>query len=80
MINWRQAKIIVTNLPISYVIYKDIAPLTMDHYKLIIYNARLSVAVFNADSRNFSNLSTPLILNTYAFGRGVIKFNQSKGR
>ena len=29
--NWLQTKRVVTNLPLAYVISKDINPLTMDH-------------------------------------------------
>ena len=34
--NWLKTKRVVTNLPISYVIFKDTTPITMDHSDLII--------------------------------------------
>ena len=44
--NWIKTKIFITKIPISYVIRKDITPLTMDHSELIIYNASFTTAVF----------------------------------
>ena len=78
MRNWIQTKGGVTNLPISYVIHKDIPPLTMDHSKLIIYNKHLTSAVLKSDSRKVANILTSIVLDTDAFECGGRKF--SKGR
>ena len=64
----------VTNLPLSYVIFKDTTPLTMDRSELIIYNASLNTAVLKADTRKATNLLKPLVLDTDAFEWGGRKF------
>ena len=67
VINWLQTKRVVTNLPLSYVIFKDTTPLTMDHSEFIIYNASLDTAVFKYYRREVINLLTALILVTGTF-------------
>ena len=67
MSNWIETKIGVTNLPLSYIMRKDTTPITMYHSELIIYNASFTTAIFKADSRNVTNILTPLIMDTYAF-------------
>ena len=78
--NWLQTKIGVTNLPLSYVIRKDTAPLATYHSKFIIYNEILINAVFMTDIRNVSNLLTRLVLDTDDFELGGRNFNQNKAR
>ena len=80
MSNWIKTKRVVTNIPLSYVILNDTTPLTMDHSEFIIYNASLTTAVFNADSRKVANLLKPLVLDNDAFEWGGRNFTQSKGR
>ena len=70
----------VTNLPLSYVIFKDTTPLTMDRSELIIYNASLNTSVLKADTRKATNLLKHLVLDTDAFEWGGGNFTQSKGR
>ena len=67
VINWLQAKIGFTNLPLSYVISKDTNPLTMDHSELIIYNDSLTTAVLKSDKRKVANMLTRIVLDNDAF-------------
>ena len=80
MSNWLNTKILVTKLPLFYVIRKDTTPLTMDHSKLIIYNVSLTTAALKYGSRKVANLLTPLVLDTDSFECGDIKFTHTKGR
>ena len=78
--NWLYNKIVVTNLPLSYLICKDTTPPTMDHSELIIYNAILTTSIFINNSSKVENILRPLVLNTDAFEWGGRKFTQVKGR
>ena len=80
MNNWLQNKILVTNAPLSYVIYKDNTPLTMDQSELIIYNSSLTTSVFKDDTRKVENILTHLVMDTDAFEWGGRKFTQSKDK
>ena len=80
MNNWLQNKGGFTNLPISYIIFKNTTPLTMYHSEFIIYNARLITDTFKAYRRKVSNILTPLVLGTSAFEWGGKETSQGKGR
>ena len=78
--NWIKTKRIVTNLPLSYIIWKYTTPLTIYHSELIVYNVSLNSSVFNAYRRKVGNLLAPLVLNTDAFAWGGRKFTHIKVR
>ena len=80
MSNCQKNKILINNLPLSYVIRKDTTPLTVDHSELIIYNASLTTDVFKDDRRKVEDIITPLVLDTDSFEWGDRKVTQSKGR
>ena len=80
MRNWLHNKIGFTNFPLSYVIFKDTTPFTINHYEMIIYNASLNTYVFKADRRNVSNLFKLLVLDNYSFEWVSRKFVQVNGR
>ena len=80
MNNWLQNKGGFTNLPISYIIFKNTTSLTMYHSEFIIYNARLITATFEADRRKVSNILTPFVIGTSAFEWVSKDTSQGKGR
>ena len=80
VINCLKTKIGVTNLPLSYFIFNNTTPFTMDHSKLIIYNASLTTAILKANIIKVANLLKTIVLYTDDFEWGGRKFTQSKVR